>query len=146
MRFIALAIVLASAAFGQDQQQPIPDDLTQLAGKKVLVGRLPLCEPKTFTANLNYAGKQATVVSVKPGKSYKFPPNALSRLTPEMRAQLEDTQKAAMLLLEFEDGTKLDTCAAIGPKRLAENLDLAPGQTITPVSPTAQSPLRRLME
>src|SRR6267142_5741349 len=133
MKLIVLAAILSTATSSQEQQS-IPNDLKLLESKQVIVGRLPLCEPKTFTVNLNYAGKNATVVSVKPGKTFKFPARALDRLTPEMRAQLEDTQNAATLLLQFEDGKQLDTCSAIGPKRLSENMDLAPGQSLAPVS------------
>ncbi|HEV7553139.1 MAG TPA: hypothetical protein VGP65_15735, partial [Candidatus Angelobacter sp.] len=125
MRFFVLAALLATAACGQ-QQQPLPDNLTLLAGKQVLVGRLALCAPKTFQANRDYAGKPATVISVTPGKTYNFPASTLNRMAPEMRAQLEDMQKSAILLFQFEDGTKLDTCAAMGPKMLSDNLELAP--------------------
>ena len=37
---------------------------------------------------------------------------------------LDDQQKAAMLLLQFEDGTKLDTCTPIGPQGLSVYLEL----------------------
>src|SRR4051794_25269126 len=135
MRHLSLlAALLCAVCFGQEQQtqpsQPIPDDLNLLVGKKVVVGRLPLCVPKTFTSNLAYSGKTATVASVKPNTTRKFPPNVLSRMTPEMREMMQDTQKGATILLKFEDGTELDTCAPIGPKRLAENLELAAGETI----------------
>lgn len=136
LQFLVIMVMFATA-FGQDTPQPILDDLNLLVGKQVVVGRMPLCTPKTFTANLNYSGKTATVVSVKPNTMRKLPSNMLNRMTPDMRAMMEDAQNGATLLLQFEDGTTLDTCAAIGPKKLAENLELAPGQTITPVA-TAQ--------
>ena len=44
----------------------LPDDLNLLVGKNVIVGRLPLCVPNSYTANLAYAGKPATVVSYTP--------------------------------------------------------------------------------
>jgi hypothetical protein len=39
---------------------------------------------------------------------------------------LDDQQKAATLLLQFEDGTKLETCTPIGPQGLAYYLELVP--------------------
>jgi hypothetical protein len=47
-----------------------------------------------------------------------------------------DQQKAALLVLQFEDGAKLDTCAPIGPKKLSEYLEIVPGQTLEPVPQT----------
>jgi hypothetical protein len=139
MRLFVLAALLATVASAQEQQ-PLPDNLMLLTGKQLMVGRASLCVPKTFQTNLNYAGKQATVISVTPGKNYKLPASSLNRLTPEMRAQMEDIQKSAILLLQFEDGTKLDTCAAMGPKMLSDYFELAPGQTITPVSTNPAAP------
>jgi hypothetical protein len=51
-----------------------------------------------------------------------------------LRAFVEDQQKAATLLLQFGDGTKLDSCAPLGPKTLASDLELVPGETLIPVS------------
>jgi hypothetical protein len=107
---------------------------TELVGKKVIIGRLPLCQPNTFTADISHSGKQATVVSAKPSKSPQLPNNVLNRMPPESRAMFEDLKNAATLLFEFEDGTKLDSCAPIGPKRIAESLELAPGQIVEPVA------------
>jgi hypothetical protein len=55
-------------------------------------------------------------------------------MPPESRALIEDQRKAATLLFQFEDGTKLDTCAPIGPQRLADGLELLPGQNLQPVA------------
>jgi hypothetical protein len=41
---------------------------------------------------------------------------------------MEDAQKAATILVQFPDGTQLDSCAAIGPRRLGEYFELVPGQ------------------
>ena len=103
----------AFACFAQEIQDP-----SQLVNKKVVVQRMPLCEPGTFTPNLNYAGKTGLVVSAKPSKSYKLSPSTLSRMAPGARAMLEDQQKAATVLVQFDDGKKLDTCAAIGPRKI----------------------------
>ena len=58
---------------------------------------------------------------------------------------LEDQQKAATVLVQFEDGKKLDTCAPIGPRRLSEYFELAEGETLPsapahPVSATTTTP------
>ena len=125
------ALSLTAAA----QNELKVDDPSQLAGKKLNVLRAMLCQPNTFTANLNYSGKVATVVSVKPGKGVSIPARTLNRMPPESRALFEDQMKAATLLLQFEDGTKLDTCAPIGPKKIAEYFELAPGETLGTAAP-----------
>jgi hypothetical protein len=128
-----LLLSFALSTFGQESTLAIQDS-AQLVGKQIIVHRLPLCEPGTFTVDRVHAGKQATVVSAKPTKYPPMSQAVLNRLTPEMRSMLEDQRKAATLVLQFEDGMKLDTCAPIGPKKLAENLELAPGQTLDPVA------------
>ncbi len=145
MRYVALLLLVVLPCLAQDQRmqatplsqsqqaqqpQPIPDDLNLLVGKKVIIGRMPLCVPKTFNTNLTYSGKTATVVSLKPGNMHKLSANVLNRMAPDMRARLEDMQKGGILLFQFEDGTQLDSCAAMGPKTISENLELAPGETI----------------
>ncbi|MGN6057468.1 MAG: hypothetical protein ACTHOI_02645 [Sphingomicrobium sp.] len=110
---------------------PIPEDLALLQGKKVVVGRLALCVPNTFQPNLTYAGQTATVVGFKP---YQMLNNvALTGLPPSARAMIENIRKGGTLLLQFGDGTKLDTCAPQGSNQLSPNLDLAPGETIQTV-------------
>jgi len=126
-------LVLPSISFGQDQ--PTIQNPAQLVGKEVTVQRMPLCQPGTYTVDLAHAGKRATVVSVKPNTAMPaLSPRVMSRLPPETRAMIEDQQKAATLVLLFEDGTKLDSCAPVGPRKLADYLELAPGQTLMPVS------------
>jgi hypothetical protein len=59
------------------------------------------------------------------------------------RAQLEDTRKAATILVQFEDGTKLDTCPPIGLSKLSDYFEPAPGQILQPVvqdSPAQDKP------
>src|SRR5262249_47651006 len=135
---LAVAIIACTAiCFGQEIENP-----SQLVGKKVIAQRMPLCEPGTFTAVLTYAGKSAVVLSAKPSKNFKFSETTLARVNPDARAILEDQQKAATLLVQFEDGKKLDTCAAIGPRRLSEYFELAHGETIVaaPAQPTNVAP------
>jgi hypothetical protein len=108
-------------------------------GKQVIVQRILLCEPSTFNAVLAYAGKPATVVSVKRKKIQPVSRNILNRLPQgEARELLEG--KGATILVKLENGTQLDSCAPITPSRLADYFELVPGQTVEraavdPVSP-----------
>ena len=120
--FAALLLLLAVNGFGKNP--PAIKDPMKLVGKKVNVHNVPLCQPGTNKADLAHAGKQATVVSAKPNTMPAMSPAFTSWLTPEARALLDDQQKAAILLLQFEDGTKLDTCTPIGPEGLSVYLEL----------------------
>jgi hypothetical protein len=134
-----LIIAFAVAAFGQELSITDP---AQLIGKKVIVLRgIPLCQPGTYNALIAYTGKQATVVSVKPGKHYKFDQAMLSRMPEQTRDILIDQQKAATVLFQFEDGKKLDTCAPMGPKALSDGLELVPGETLASAPDPAPTPV-----
>jgi hypothetical protein len=91
---------------------------------------MPLCEPKTYTVNLNHSGKVATVLSIKKSDAAQLSPSIMNQMPPAARAQMEDIYKGGAVLFQFEDGTKLDTCAVIGFRKLSDNLDLVPGQAI----------------
>ena len=119
-----LLLLLVASSFGKNP--PAIKDPMKLVGKKVNVHNIPLCQPGTNKADLAHAGKQATVVSAKPNTMPAMSPAFTSRLTPEARALLDDQQKAATLLFQFADGTKLETCTPIGPQGLAFYLELAP--------------------
>jgi hypothetical protein len=116
-------------------------DLNQLVGKRVVVQRTPLCEPGTYNVVIAYAGKQATVLFVKPSKAIPaLSPSVLAKMKPEARALVEDQQKAATILVQFEDGKKLDTCAPVGPSRLSQYFELAEGETLAaPAQPSGPS-------
>lgn len=135
MRLVWIAILLMTvraATFAQAVQ-----DLNQLLGKKVVAQRMPLCEPGTYNTVIAYAGKQASVLSVKPSKTFPaLSQSTLAKVPPEARALVEDQQKAATVLVQFEDGKQLDTCAPIGPARIAQYFELAAGQTLN--APAAQ--------
>jgi hypothetical protein len=136
-KLILILVTSAIACFGQE---PKPQDLSLLLGKQVIVQRVPLCQPGTYTTVLTYAGKQATVVSAKPFKMpYPISQAAIDKMKPDLRAMMEDELKAATLLLQFDDGTKLDTCAPIGPSRFSDYFELAPGQTLPDSSPPVTS-------
>jgi len=131
-----LAVLLvAFGAVASAQVQPQVQDLSQLVGKRVIVQRVPLCEPATYTPVLTYAGKEATVLSIKRSRLPVLSQATLARLTPEARAMMQDQQKAATVLLQFEDGKKLDTCAPVGPSRIPDYFELAPGETLSPTPP-----------
>jgi hypothetical protein len=142
IRFVFPTLLLLHAAviFGQEQQ-PI-QDLNQLVGKQVIIQRTPLCKPGTYTAVLDYAGKTATVISLKPSTTPRLSKAVMDKLAPAARAMMEDAQKSATILFGFEDGTRLDSCAPIGPSRLPNYLELAPGQTLQPPpqGPTVSAP------
>jgi hypothetical protein len=120
--FAALLLLLAVSSFGKER--PVIKDPMKLVGKKVNVHNIRLCQPGAETVDLAHAGKLATVVSAKPTTIPPMPPEFTSRLNAEARDLLYDQQKAATLLLRFEDGTKLDTCTPIGPKELSLNLEV----------------------
>ena len=125
-------LAFGGQAFGQVDQKKLPDDVRLLIGKHVVVGRLPLCIPNTYTANLSYAGKQATVISVKNSQFAVQPSQTvLNRIPPNIRAGMEDTAKGGTVLFQFEDGTKLDTCVARKASELFQEVELAAGETIT---------------
>ena len=132
-----VVLLMAITGFGQEQQKPI-QDLNLLIGKRVTAQRVPLCQPGTYTHVLTYAGKQAIVVSLKPLHLDAMSQNVMDRLPPETRATIEDYRKAATLLVQFDDGTQLDTCTQIPPSKLADYFELAPGETLPNVqhSPT----------
>ncbi len=135
----AFGILFTISAAPQDQQ-PTLQDPAQLVGKKVNVQRLPLCQPGTYRADLSHAGEEATVLSAMPSKSPKLSQAAIAKFTPELRAMMLDQQKAALLLFQFADGTKLDTCAPFGPNKLSEQLEILPGQTLEPATQSVASP------
>lgn len=137
---VSLGIVFTISAAAQDQRTI--QDPAQLVGKKVNVQRIPLCQPGTYKVDLSHAGEEATVLSAKPSKSPQLSEARMARFTPELRAMMLDQQKAALLLLQFADGTKLDTCVPFGPNKLSEQLEILPGQILAPAAQngTAASP------
>jgi hypothetical protein len=152
MRFTHIAFILigvATIASGQQVQ-----DINQLVGKRVIAQRMPLCEPGTYNHVIAYAGKQATVLSAKPSQTMPaISQKVLAKMPPEARAMVEDQQKAATVLVQFEDGTKLDTCAPIGPAQILQYFELAEGETLAApalantaatLSPSAAEPVKQL--
>jgi hypothetical protein len=133
LRAVFLVFLITLGSFGQEQQAPI-QDLNSLVGKEVTVQRVALCQPGTYSAVISYAGKQAKVVSIKPGNIAALSQGAMDSLPPQARALMEDARKAATILVQFEDGTQLDTCVPIGPSRLADYFELTPGQNPQPAT------------
>ena len=133
---VAAQILFVATGFGQTTIQ----DLGSLVGKHVVVQRTGLCQPGTFNAVLTYAGKTATVLAVTPKKMPQIPPSAMSRIPQgQMRELLEG--KGAIFLLKFEDGTELDSCAAITPSTMSDFVALVPGQTLESApKPTVPNP------
>lgn len=132
MRKLIIAILLVTPCFAQSQ--PEIQDLKDLVGKKVVAQRIPLCEPGTFKAVLDYAGMQAKVISLKPSNLVQVSQAALDRMPPATRAMVEDEQKASTILVQFDDGKQLDTCGPVSRKRLASYLEVVPGENPRPVA------------
>ena len=135
MKKAILMLPVAKACFGQ-QQTPAVQDLDQLIGKEVIAQRMPRCQPGTFKIVTTYAGQHAKVISLKPSNAAHVSAANMSRLTPELRAFLEDTQKAATVLVQFADSTQLDSCGPVSPNRLSSYFGLAPGE-IPPIVESA---------
>jgi hypothetical protein len=128
MKKTIVMLLLAVASFGQQQQQPI-QDLNQLVGKQVIVQRTGvLCQPGTFTMSFSYYGKQAKVISLKPSKLSNLDSSRMPRAFVDMH------KGEATILVQFEDGTQLDTCYPVAPRDLSDHFELAPGETLQPVS------------
>jgi hypothetical protein len=126
-----------SVGLGQGQQGST-QTLNSLVGTLVTVQRMPLCQPGTYSVVLSYAGKQAKVVSTKPSKIAPVSQALMDSLTPQARAMIDDGRNAAGVLVQFDDGTKLDTCVPILPSKFSDYFELASGQTLQPV---AQDPI-----
>ena len=116
-----LLLLLAVSSFGEGAARI--KDPAKLVGKKVNVHSIPLCQPGTDRADLAHAGSRPPWF-LEAEQDASDVTAFTSRLTPEARALLDDQQKAATLLLQFEDGTKLETCTPIGPQGLAFYLEL----------------------
>src|ERR1035437_4835470 len=93
MRCLILMLVVVGVADFAQEQQPI-QDLDLLIGKQVIVQRIALCQPGTSTAVFTYAGKPATVVSLKPKKMQRIPPSAMSRIP---QGQMREDRKSTRL-------------------------------------------------
>jgi hypothetical protein len=135
MRSISAALLItASASAAQQTGSAVAavgmlDDLQLLVGKRVVVGRMPLCVPKTYTANLTYAGKPATVISFVRNPALEH--TNLNRTPAGLRPMMADAKKGGNLLFRFADGTELDACGSLMFSQLSANIELAPGETIT---------------
>jgi hypothetical protein len=128
----------ASAHANATSSTVIPHNLALLKGKRVAVGRMALCVPNTYQPNLAYAGKTATVVGFKPNASLNGINMAL--LPASTRAMFDNLKLGGVLLFQFDDGTKLETCGPQGSDQLSPNLDLAPGQTIDQAADAPDTP------
>jgi hypothetical protein len=146
--------VMPTARGPTDAALGIPDDLNLLTGKKVIVGRIPLCVPNTYSVNMTYGGKLGTVVSFAPNAMPARNAANLNRFPPNMRKTMDDARHGGRLTFRFEDGTVLDTCGDLMLSQLAPNMQLAPGETIVlpatssgtlaaagPAAPPQQCPL-----
>lgn len=127
----------AQVEAAQSTGAPLPENLSLLLGKKVLVGQMRLCVPNTYNVKQAYRGQPARVVGFRRWKM-NVPTEGL---TPAMRTSVENMNNGRILLLQFEDGTKLDTCVPETAKELSSRIGLAPGQTIATGNVTAYAEL-----
>ncbi len=134
---LAMILLVGLAGFGQEPQTPIPD-LNSLVGKQVTVQRVRLCQPGTYSAVRSYAGKQATVVSAKPSKITLPSQDVMEKWPKQSRTLVEDQRNAATILVQFEDGTQLDTCAPVPATRISEYFELKPGESLQTLQPVLQ--------
>jgi hypothetical protein len=132
MKSLLAAILVGTSCFAQ--VQPAVDNLEMIVAKRVVIQRMPLCEPGTFKAVLDYAGMQAKVISLKPSTVPQVSKATLERMPPAARDMIEDEQKAATILVQFDDSKRLDTCGPVSPKRLPNYLEVAPGEKLQPVA------------
>ena len=151
---IALALSvcsgLAQTAFAQTPGGPnsivggtssaIPDDLSLLVGKRVIVGRMALCTPKTYSVNLSYSGKTAKVVSFSRNTTVDGVKRQLRSLPPATQSLMENQMKGGLVLFEFDDGTRLDNCVDIGWNELSAQIELAPGESVLVSAPAQNAP------
>jgi hypothetical protein len=133
LRRVAIASIGVLSAQCAIAQASIPPDLHQLIGKKVIVGRMPLCMPKTYATNLTYAGKPAEFVSISVTMVASVSDQALKNMAPAVRSMVEDQRKGGTVLFRFAEGTELDTCVDQGYTQLAAGIELAPGETLPEV-------------
>jgi hypothetical protein len=100
-----------------------------------VVGRLPLCLPNTYSFNLSYAGKEATVVSFKRNKTLDIVAVNMSHLPENLRVMMNDLKNGGVLSFRFVDGTILENCGNIGLIALSSNLTLASGEIVSSTTP-----------
>jgi hypothetical protein len=137
----AAAVTFATSAQAPATTQQLPADLHLLVGHRVKVGRLPLCEPGTYNANLTVGGKFATVLSFKDSSSTPALPSTVrGRMSPSALKMIDDARNSGMMLFKFDDGSQLDTCGKLLVSQLTDGLELAPGESVEIPAATAAQP------
>jgi hypothetical protein len=128
--------------------QPQVKDLKSLIGKKATAQRMPFYQPGTYTRiPPSYAGQEVTIIDVKPSSMFAamltLSPAQLASLPAESRATIENAKGAAILVVQFPDGTKADTGPApVMPSTLSTYLEvIEDNQTTT--APAALNDARR---
>lgn len=109
-------------------------DWKQLVGKEVKVGRLPLCTPHTYSADLSRAGQMATIIDFQPSEIV-FSDSMARRLPSNLQKTMEDAAHGGMVTFSFNDGTKLDTCGKLLQSQLTSEIDLKTGGNLPLVKP-----------
>lgn len=104
----SLSLVVSCQAQGQ------LTDLKSLIGRKAVAQRMPFYQPGTFQTIPNtYAGQTVTIIDAKPSAMFASIPKLTARqmasLPPQSRENIENVRNAAVLVVQFADGTKADT-------------------------------------
>jgi hypothetical protein len=108
----------------------IPDDLNLLIGKRVVVGRMPLCTPGTYAVDFAHAGQSASVINFNANRAMSGLGANMATLQPSVRAMMDDARKGGKLEFQFTDGARLDTCGDLLFSQLVQGMSLADGQVI----------------
>ena len=108
----------------------LPDDLRLLVGRRVNVGRLLLCVPRSYTPKLSYSGKDATVIAFTKNRQLDSVKATLAFMPANVRPMMDDLLKGGTLEFQFDDGTKLDSCADLGFAAISAQLEIAAGDTV----------------
>jgi hypothetical protein len=112
MKKLPAAILLTCiAACGQAQTTT---DMKMLIGREAVVQRIPFYQPGTYQMIPNtYAGQTVTIIDVKPSAMFASIPRLtagqMASLPPQSRENIENVRNAAILVVQFADGTKADT-------------------------------------
>jgi hypothetical protein len=134
---LSIAIALA---FGAQQPQTIRA-LEDLAGKQVVAREARLCRPDTNIEMPSYAGKTGRVISVKSANRTRLSEDYLNGLSPQARAMMVDQQKAATIIVQFDDGVELDTCGPVTRMTVSEHFDINPGGESSAGAVSSEDPL-----
>lgn len=153
MRKILNVVALFAVALSCQAQSQVTD-LKTLVGRKAIAQRVPFYEPGTYKEiSKEYAGQEVTIIAVKPSTTFASMPfltaSAIQSLPPESRAAIDNMRFAAILIVQFADGTKADTGPTpVMPSMLPSYLELVeePGAALSSSAPAEPTPVAPVKE